>query len=72
MKLYNQKYSLTPHQIMIVGFAVLIFIGTVLLALPISANENESIGLINALFTATSAVCVTGLTVIDTNSFSVG
>lgn len=70
MKLYNQKYSLTPHQIMIVGFAVLIFIGTVLLALPISANENESIGLINALFTATSAVCVTGLTVIDTNSFS--
>ena len=61
---------LKPTQILAVGFASLIIVGAFLLSLPAAAKSGESIGLLNALFTATSAVCVTGLTVIDTNAFS--
>jgi len=43
-------------------------VGTILLNLPASSKTGESIGLLNALFTATSAVCVTGLTVVDTHT----
>ena len=45
---------------------MLILIGAVLLNLPIASRDGQSIGFINALFTATSAVCVTGLVVADT------
>lgn len=48
------------------GFATVILIGTLLLFLPISANPGKSTGLLDALFTSTSAVCVTGLVVVDT------
>ncbi len=48
------------------SFAVIILIGTLLLALPISARSGESQGLFTAFFTATSATCVTGLVVTDT------
>ena len=48
------------------GFAMLIVIGTILLMLPISSRDGHSAGFINALFTATSASCVTGLVVYDT------
>ncbi len=48
------------------GFAVLIAIGTVLLTLPISSRTGDWTRPIDALFTATSAVCVTGLVVMDT------
>ena len=47
-------------------FAVLIAVGTALLCLPIAWSPGQSISLIEALFTATSAVCVTGLVVVDT------
>lgn len=53
---------------MIFGFAAVILIGTVLLALPVSSADSRSIGWLDALFTATSAVCVTGLAVLDTGS----
>ena len=46
-------------------FALAIVVGAILLALPFSASS-ERIDLVDALFTATSAVCVTGLTVVDT------
>ena len=60
----------SPARIVIIGFALLIFIGTFLLMLPV-ASTHEHIGFVNALFTSTSAVCVTGLTVVDTgNAFS--
>jgi trk system potassium uptake protein len=52
--------------ILIYGFAAIIGIGTVLLALPIATKSGQSASVIDALFTATSAVCVTGLTVVDT------
>lgn len=48
------------------SFLFLIFLGTVLLSLPISSAHDERISFIHALFTSTSAVCVTGLTVLDT------
>ncbi|MBW2095828.1 MAG: Trk family potassium uptake protein, partial [Deltaproteobacteria bacterium] len=55
----------SPARFSILAFAVLIAVGTGLLALP-AASTGKAIGLINALFTATSASCVTGLVVLDT------
>jgi len=57
----------SPARIVFIGFALLIFIGTILLMLPV-ASTHEHIGFVNALFTSTSAVCVTGLTVVDTGT----
>jgi trk system potassium uptake protein TrkH len=55
-----------PERLFVGTFAALCGLGTVLLALPQSASSGQSIGLIDAVFTATSAVCVTGLIVLDT------
>lgn len=49
-----------------IGFALVILAGSVLLCLPVSVREGVSVSYIDALFTSTSAVCVTGLIVIDT------
>ncbi|MVO98589.1 TrkH family potassium uptake protein [Paenibacillus lutrae] len=49
-------------------FFVLIWIGALLLALPQSSTSGKSVGFLNALFTATSAICVNGLVVVDTGS----
>ncbi len=66
----NKKDTdLNPGQILMLGFAGVIFIGTILLALPIASNSGHSVGVINSLFTATSAVCVTGLVVVDTGTY---
>jgi trk system potassium uptake protein TrkH len=53
-------------RLLVTTFAVLCLIGTVLLALPASAASGRSIGVLDAAFTAVSAVCVTGLIVLDT------
>ena len=58
----------SPAKVLVLGFAILILVGSLLLLLPISTRSGESIGFINTLFTATSAVCVTGLVVADTNT----
>jgi trk system potassium uptake protein TrkH len=63
------KSKLHPTQILVLGFATVILIGALLLNLPIASKSGESIGFINALFTATSAVCVTGLVVVDTGTY---
>mgnify|MGYP000595615378 CR=1 FL=1 len=55
-----------PEQILVLGFASLIAVGTVLLSLPAASVDGHSMGLVNALFESTSAVCVTGLTVVST------
>lgn len=60
--------TMRPPQLIILIFILMILVGSVLLALPISAAEGVSISWIDALFTATSAVCVNGLVVIDTGS----
>ncbi|MCS1350232.1 TrkH family potassium uptake protein [Mechercharimyces sp. CAU 1602] len=57
---------LSPPQFLVFGFTVLILFGTALLSLPIATETRDPLSLINALFTATSAVSVTGLVVVDT------
>lgn len=69
-KLYDTlKERLSPSQLILLGFLLLISIGTILLLLPISTASGERMSFINALFTATSAVCVTGLIVVDTSTY---
>jgi hypothetical protein len=55
-----------PAALLIIAFAVLILVGTVLLMLPVSTHAGVWPPPLDALFTATSAVCVTGLVVVDT------
>lgn len=57
-----------PARIITISFAMVILVGTFLLMLPISSNDGQATGLLDALFTATSATCVTGLVVFDTYS----
>ena len=65
-KLRNLKRKVNTFQIIIAGFAGVIFIGALLLMLPVSSKSGEVTPFGDALFTATSAVCVTGLVVRDT------
>ena len=58
----------SPTEILVFGFAILIFLGALLLNLPIASVAGKSPGFINCLFTSTSAVCVTGLVVVDTGT----
>ncbi|WP_187248942.1 TrkH family potassium uptake protein [Microbacterium sp. 4-7] len=65
----GRRRSLAPAQVIASGFGAVIIIGTVLLMLPISSSAQTWTPPIDALFTATSAVCVTGLVVVDTAVF---
>jgi trk system potassium uptake protein TrkH len=65
----RKKLNLSPTRTVVGSFALMILIGTILLSLPFSTRTGESAGFVNALFTATSSVCVTGLVVVDTGSF---
>lgn len=67
-KSYKKKH-MTSFQLIIMGFAGVILLGTVLLMLPFSSAEKVITPFYEALFTATSAVCVTGLVVKDTGSY---
>ena len=55
-----------PARIIAVGFALLILLGAALLMLPFAVHPGAHVAPLDALFTATSAVCVTGLVVVDT------
>lgn len=57
---------MNPTRIIAFSFAAIILLGTVLLILPVSSRSGESCSLLKALFTATSATCVTGLVLADT------
>lgn len=57
---------LDPPKILVLGFAIVILIGAFLLTLPIATEDGIGLSFLNALFTATSATCVTGLVVVDT------
>lgn len=59
---------INPPLLIILGFAVVIMAGTLVLALPTASSSGEGLGLLDSFFTATSAVCVTGLVVFDTGS----
>lgn len=60
-----EKLKLKPAQIVILTFFGIIFLGSLLLLLPISSVEGKDISAIDALFMATSATCVTGLSTIS-------
>ena len=61
--------SLRPTQLMTVSFAFTIGVGAILLMLPVATQSNVKTSLTDALFTATSATCVTGLIVKDTANY---
>lgn len=63
---WRRKLWLTPTQTIACVFAGLIFLGAVLLTLPVASRSGESCDFLSALFTATSATCVTGLVMFDT------
>ena len=60
------RLMLSPAQSLLAGFASIILLGGVLLSLPIASATGRSTPFLTALFTANSAVCVTGLVVVDT------
>ena len=56
---------LSPARIIALGFAMMILLGSLLLILPFSLREGVKLTYLDSLYTATSAVCVTGLVVVD-------
>ncbi len=68
MKLKNKK-RWNSFQIISIGFACFILLGALLLMLPISSRHRQVTSFLDSLFTATSAVCVTGLVRFDTASY---
>ena len=61
-----QNRQTNPTRMIALTFAVIILLGAVLLSLPVASQSGESCGFRPALFTATSATCVTGLVMYDT------
>ncbi|MGB3605428.1 TrkH family potassium uptake protein [Gordonia sp. (in: high G+C Gram-positive bacteria)] len=62
----GRRPALRPPRLIAMGFIVVILVGTVLLSLPVASADGTRTEFVAALFTATSATCVTGLTVVDT------
>lgn len=62
------RLRLRPAQMLVISFLLLIMVGTLFLTFPGSSREGISLPFMDALFTATSAVCVTGLVVRDTGT----
>ncbi|WP_169083813.1 TrkH family potassium uptake protein [Paenibacillus sp. PL91] len=59
----------SPPRILVCGFALIILLGAILLSMPFASASGERLPFIDALFTATSATCVTGLVVVDTGTY---
>ena len=64
----KKKLKLNGVQILALGFLVLILIGGIILSLPISSQSGEPTNFLDAIFTSTSAVCVTGLITLNTST----
>jgi len=62
------SFHLDPPKILVLGFAIIILIGSILLHLPAATEDGQGLPWLDAIFTATSATCVTGLVVVDTGS----
>ena len=62
-------FELNPPRVLALGFLGLILFGSVLLNLPVASADGDSIGFLDALFTSASAVCVTGLIVVNTATY---
>ena len=64
----GHERQMRPEALLALGFLSVIVLGTALLALPAATKSSASIGVFDSLFTATSAVCVTGLVAVDTGT----
>lgn len=64
----KKKFTLSTTQIVLLSFLVTILLGSLLLSLPISSASGEPVPYIDALFTATTSTCVTGLVTLTTSS----
>lgn len=62
----HRKLSVNPTRVISVAFVLIILVGTAFLNLPFASRNGRSCGILTALFTATSATCVTGLSLVDT------
>ena len=69
MRQFLHKNNKSPFRVIILGFLLVILMGSFLLMLPISTQEGVSTPFLEALFTSTSAVCVTGLVIYDTATY---
>ena len=63
---FLSRFFSNPARVIACSFALLVLLGTLLLMLPLSARSGQPTSFMDALFTATSATCVTGLVVVDT------
>ncbi|MFY0543686.1 TrkH family potassium uptake protein [Brevibacillus sp. H7] len=61
-------FHLDPPKTLVLGFAMIILAGTILLTLPAATVDGQGLPWLDAMFTATSATCVTGLVVVDTGT----
>jgi len=68
IKALKKKNMLTPVQILAIGFAIVIFVGAILLSLPIASQDGKVTPFIDCIFTSTTSVCVTGLVTVDTGT----
>ena len=62
----KKKFALSTTQIILLSFLITILLGSLLLSLPISVQEGQSVSYLDALFTATTSTCVTGLVTLPT------
>lgn len=69
MNQVGRKRGLHPTQIVVLAFGATVAFSTVVLMLPISSASGQMTDFVTALFTAVSAVCLTGLTVVDTGTY---
>ncbi|WP_029192168.1 TrkH family potassium uptake protein [Paenibacillus harenae] len=69
MKAIWKVFKGSPPRILVSGFAFIILLGAFLLSMPFASAKGERLPFIDALFTATSATCVTGLVVVDTGTY---
>ena len=65
---FKNKMKLNGVQILALGFFITIIIGAIILSLPVSSKSGEPTNFLDAIFTSTSAVCVTGLITLDTST----
>lgn len=65
-RIFDLLKKQSPSRIIALGFGAVILTGAILLMMPFSLKKGVHLSFLNALFTSTSAVCVTGLVVVDT------
>lgn len=69
MQQLTHKRQMSPFRVILLGFTIVILLGSLLLMLPIATRTRTAASPMDALFTSTSAVCVTGLVIHDTAAY---